>query len=72
MVIAQAALQRRESRGAHYREDFPERRDEFNDHTLASMSRFGEVSFGSRPVDMSIYAAGGPDKEQFGLIARKY
>jgi len=72
MACALAALNRRESRGAHFREDFPERNDEFNHHTLVYMSEFGKVDFGKRPVDMSIYAAGGENYEKFGLIERKY
>ena len=72
MVLAQSARRRQESRGAHFRDDFPDRDDRFNDHTLAAMEVFGEVTFGSRPVDMSIYTAAGPYSEKFGMIARKY
>ena len=59
MVIAQGALQRRESRGGHARIDFPQRRDEFNSHTLAYMTKFGHIRFANRPVDMSIFEAEG-------------
>ena len=72
MVTAQAALNRRESRGGHYREDFPERKDEFDYHTLASMKSFGEVDFDKRNIDMSLYEAKGEHYEKFGMIERKY
>jgi succinate dehydrogenase/fumarate reductase flavoprotein subunit len=72
MVTAKAALHRRESRGGHYREDFPERKDEFNYHTLASMNLFGEVNFDERPIDMSLFDAKGEHYEKFGMIERKY
>jgi succinate dehydrogenase / fumarate reductase flavoprotein subunit len=72
MVIAQSALNRRESRGGHYRDDYPERKDAFNHHTLASMTEFGEVELGTRPVDMSLYEAEGEHYEKFAVIERKY
>jgi succinate dehydrogenase / fumarate reductase flavoprotein subunit len=72
MVIAQGALERRESRGGHFRVDFPERKDEFNYHTLAGMTRFGKVLFGRRPIDMSLYEAKGEHHEKFGMLERKY
>ena len=72
MVIAQGALRRRESRGGHARVDFPERRDEFNAHTLAYMTEFGNIRFASRAVDMSLCEARGENHEKFGLIERKY
>ena len=72
MVCAQGALNRRESRGGHFREDFPERKDEFNHHTLAFMKEFGKVSFEKSPVDMSLYEAKDANYEKFGMIERKY
>lgn len=72
MVTAQAALNRRESRGGHFREDFPERKDEFNYHTLASVKAFGEVNFDKRAIDISLYEAKGEHYERFGMIERKY
>jgi succinate dehydrogenase / fumarate reductase flavoprotein subunit len=72
MVIAHSALNRRDSRGGHYREDHPERSPEHNDHTLAYMELFGEVRLEKRPVDMSLWEARGPNHEKFGMIERKY
>jgi len=72
LVTAQGALNRRESRGGHFREDFPEREDPFNYHTLAYMSEYGKVELGERPIDMSIYEEKGEHYEKFGMIERKY
>jgi len=72
MVIAQSALRRKESRGGHFREDFPERKNEFNYHTLASMKEYGKLHFEKRPVDMSLFKAKGEYYEKFDMIERRY
>jgi len=72
MVCARSALYRRESRGGHFRDDFPERKDEFNHHTLACLTEHGTVQLDKRPVDMSLYEAGDQHFEKFNLIERKY
>jgi succinate dehydrogenase / fumarate reductase flavoprotein subunit len=55
LITAASASRREESRGAHAREDFPERRDEaFLSHTLASLEGTS-IRFGSKAVDISIW-----------------
>jgi succinate dehydrogenase / fumarate reductase, flavoprotein subunit len=50
-VIALGALEREESRGAHYREDFPERDDRKHlAHTLCSRRGDGTLEMTTRPV----------------------
>jgi len=72
MTIAQGALLRRESRGAHFREDYPVRSDDFQYHTLVSMTEFGKVTFGRRLIDMSLFEAKGEYSDHFKIIPRKY
>ena len=53
LVTAESAKNRKESRGAHSREDFPDRNDEdWLKHTLATL-KGDKVSIGYKPVDIS-------------------
>jgi succinate dehydrogenase / fumarate reductase flavoprotein subunit len=72
IVTAMCALKRRESRGGHARKDFPERKDEFNYHTLATMTEFAKVDLTKRAVDMSIFDSKCEHCERFGIIERTY
>jgi succinate dehydrogenase / fumarate reductase flavoprotein subunit len=53
VVTMESALNRKESRGAHAREDYPKRDDKkWMKHTLAHLNDKGKVKFEYRPVHM--------------------
>lgn len=53
-AVVRGALMREESRGSHFREDFPAKNDElFRRHTIASMNEDGDVTIGYSMVDCS-------------------
>ncbi len=57
LTVALSALNRRESRGAHSREDYPDRDDaNWLKHSMCSMDEDGGVQLFDRPVDLSLAA----------------
>ena len=53
-VILSSALYRKESRGAHYREDYPERNDQkFLHHTIAHKNDNSGISITTKPVSIT-------------------
>ena len=70
--ICQAARYRKESRGAHFRDDYTSRLDEFNHHTLVTVDQNGKWFISQREIDMSLFEAGDEQSEKFGFIERRY
>ena len=55
-VTTVAALARQESRGAHFREDFPDRDDvNWLKHSLAHREADGQIRMDTKPVTLGLY-----------------
>jgi succinate dehydrogenase / fumarate reductase flavoprotein subunit len=68
-----SALARTESRGAHFREDFPTRDDaNFEKHSLAYSTGDSETRIAYKPVDLIMIEKDGQKVPKYPLEVRKY
>lgn len=57
LCVTATALERQESRGSHYRDDFPRRDDEtWHRHSLCTLQENGDIRLDSRAVTMGKYS----------------